>query len=268
MKRIRVFEAFAGIGAQHEGWSRLQKDYSSDVQFEFVGISEIDRYAEISYKAAHGDVTNFGDVTQIDWGGQIPDFDMFTWSFPCTDISNAGKQAGLSAESGTRSSLAWECIKALRIKRPKWALMENVKALMQKKFAADFAQLRKEIEDLGYVNYYAVMNSKDFGVAQNRERVFMVSILRTEDDPNPTYNFPKGFPLTKCVEDYMEPAEDIGEEYYISQDRVTDKVLSDMLDQPNVREEMEKLYHAEWNFHHLHGRFPKDGELENETNSL
>ena len=72
MKRIRVFEAFAGIGAQHEGWSRLQKDYSSDVQFEFVGISEIDRYAEISYKAAHGDVTNFGDVTQIDWGGANP----------------------------------------------------------------------------------------------------------------------------------------------------------------------------------------------------
>lgn len=244
MKKIRVFEAFSGIGAQHEGWSRLQKDFPDDVRFEFVGMSEIDPYAEISYKAAHGDVPNYGDITKIDWE-QVPDFDMFTWSFPCTDISNAGKQAGLSADSGTRSSLAWECIKALRIKRPKWALMENVKALMQKKFAADFAQLRKEIEDLGYVNYYVVMNSKDFSVAQNRERVFMVSILRTDDAPAPTYNFPKGFPLTKCVEDYMEPAEEIGEEYYISQDRVTGKVLSDMLDQPNVREEMENLYHDE-----------------------
>lgn len=267
MRKIKVFEAFSGIGAQHEGWSRLQKDFPDDVQFEFVGMSEIDKYAEISYKAAHGDVANYGDITKIDWT-QVPDFDMFTWSFPCTDISNAGKQAGLSADSGTHSSLAWECIKALRIKRPKWALMENVKALMQNKFAADFAQLRKEIEDLGYVNYYAVLNAKDYSVAQNRERVFMVSILRTEDDPNPTYNFPKGFPLTKCVEDYMEPVENVGEEYYISQDRVTGKVLYDILDQPNVREEMEKLYHAEWDFYNHHGRFPKDGELDNETDTL
>ena len=81
---------------------------------------------------------------------------------------------------------------------------------------------------------------------QNRERVFAVSILRTENNPNPTYNFPVKVPLTKCVEDYMEPAEEIGEEYFISQDRVTNKVLSDILDQPNVRAEMEKLYHEEW----------------------
>lgn len=84
------------------------------------------------------------------------------------------------------------------------------------------------------------------GVAQNRERVFAVSILRTESDPNPTYNFPKGFPLDKCVENYMEDAYEIDESYFIDQKRITDKVLSDILDQPNVRAEMEKLYHEEW----------------------
>jgi len=245
MRKIRVFEAFAGIGAQHEGWSRLQKDFPDDVRFEFVGMSEIDPYAEISYKAAHGDVPNYGDITEIDWT-QVPDFDMFTWSFPCTDLSNAGKQAGMSAGSGTRSSLAWECIKALREKRPKWALMENVKALTQKKFRDDFVRLCREIEALGYKNYWQVLNSKDYGVAQNRERVFMVSILRTGDDPEPTYSFPAPMPLTKCVEDYMLPAEEIGEGYYISPRYVSNKVLSDILDQPNVREEMEKLYHEEW----------------------
>lgn len=124
--------------------------------------------------------------------------------------------------------------------------MENVSALCQKKFSADFAQLRKELEELGYANFYQLLNAKDYSTPQNRLRVFMVSILRTEYNPNPTYNFPAPFPLTKCVEDYMEPAEDIDESYFISQDRVTDKVLSDILDQPNVRAEMEKLYHEEW----------------------
>ena len=124
--------------------------------------------------------------------------------------------------------------------------MENVKALTQKKFMPDFLRLQDELTNMGYANFWKVMNAKDMGVAQNRERVFMVSILRTESDRAPTYNFPAKIPLTKCVEDYMEPAEEIGEEYFISQDRVTNKVLSDILDQPNVRAEMEKLYHKEW----------------------
>lgn len=102
------------------------------------------------------------------------------------------------------------------------------------------------LDKLGYTTYWKVLNAKDYSVAQNRERVFAISILRTEDNPNPTYNFPAPVPLTKCVEDYMEPAEEIGEEYFIDQKRVTEKVLSDILDQPNVRAEMEKLYHEEW----------------------
>ncbi len=243
MRKIRVFEAFAGIGCQREGWDMLCEEFPGLVEFEYVGISEIDRHAVTSYMAAHGETPNYGDISKIDWS-QVPDFDMFTWSFPCQDISGAGKQAGFPKESGTRSSLAWEAIRAIKEKRPKWALMENVKALTQKKFAEDFAQLRREIEEAGYINFYAVLNSKDYGTAQNRERVFMLSIR--DDGDNPTYNFPTPVPLIKCIEDYMESAEEIGEEYFISQDRVTNEVLSDILDQPNVRAEMEKLYHEEW----------------------
>ena len=244
MKTIRMFEAFAGYGSQSIAAKRIQRDFPDDVRFESAGISEIEPNAIKAYRAIHGDTTNYGDISKIDWS-QVPDFDLFTYSFPCQDISNAGKQSGFSEGSDTRSSLLWECEKAIRDKRPKYLLMENVKALVQQKFMPDFNRWIALLESYGYANFWQVLNAKDYGVAQNRERVFMVSILRTEEGPNPTYNFPKGFPLTKCVEDYMEPAEDIGEEYYISQDRVTGKVLSDMLDQPNVREEMEKLYHEE-----------------------
>lgn len=245
MQKIRVFEAFAGYGSTAIAMKRLQHTFPDNVGFEFVGVSEIEPSAIKAYAAIHGECNNYGDISAIRWS-EVPDFDLFTWSFPCQDISNAGKQGGLSKESGTRSSLAWEAIRAIKEKRPKYALMENVSALCQKNFSDDFAQLRRELEDLGYANFYQLINAKDMGIPQNRLRVFMISILRTENNPNPTYNFPAKVPLTKCVEDYMEPAEEIGEEYFISQDRVTNKVLSDILDQPNVRAEMEKLYHEEW----------------------
>lgn len=245
MNRIRVFEAFAGYGSQAIAAKRLQRDFPDEVEFEFVGISEIEPNAIKAYAAIHGDTPNYGDISKIDWA-QVTDFDLLIYSFPCTDISTAGKQAGFSAGSETRSSLLWECEKAISIKRPKYLLMENVKALVQQKFLPDFRRWIELLESYGYANFWQVLNAKDFGVAQNRERVFAVSILRTEADPSPTYNFPKGFPLDKCVEDYMVDAEEIDESYFIDQKRITDKVLSDILDQPNVRAEMEKLYHEEW----------------------
>lgn len=266
---LTVIELFAGYGSQHLALRRLKRDFPG-FDYHVKAIAEIEPAAIKAYQAIHSECPNLGDVSKIDWEQQpeLKGTGLVTYSFPCQDISNAGKQKGFAKDSGTRSGLLWECEKCFRALRPKYLLMENVKALTQKKFMPIFNEWIALLDTLGYSSYWKVINAKDYGVAQNRERVFMVSILRTEDDPNPTYNFPKGFPLTKCVEDYMEPAEDVGEEYYISQDRVTDKVLCDMLDQPNVREEMEKLYHAEWNFCHRHGRFPKDGELENETDTI
>lgn len=246
MEKLQVFTAFSGYDSQCLALDRLCRDYP-EFDYELVGWSEIDPNAIKAHNALYPQYAdrNFGDISKINWGS-VADFQLFTYSFPCQDISNAGKQAGFTEGSGSRSSLLWECEKAIRAKRPKYLLMENVKALVQKKFMPEFQRWIDTLKELGYANYWKVLNGKDFGVAQNRERVFMVSILRTADNPTPTYNFPRPFPLTKCVEDYMEPAEEIDESYFISQYRVTNKVLSDILDQPNVRAEMEKLYHKEW----------------------
>lgn len=240
---LRVFEAFAGYGSQAMALHRLAQDYPG-FKFEVVGISEIEKNALAAYDAVHGHCPNFGSITDIDWS-QVPDFDLLTYSFPCQDISNAGHQRGFSEGTNTRSSLLWDCLKGIEIKRPKYLLMENVKALVQKKFKPDFQKLQDRLSAMGYVNFWQVLNAKDFGVAQNRERVFMVSILQYSDTP-PCYQFPNGWPLDKCVEDYMEPAEDVPESYYVNQDRITRKVLEDILDQPHVREEMEKFYHEQW----------------------
>lgn len=238
---LTVFEAFAGYGSQSIALERLRRDYG--LHYKVVGISEIEPAAIKAYNAIHGKgIPNFGDITKINWGGQIPDFELFTYSFPCTSISNAGKQAGLTENSGTASSLLWYCRKAIEIKRPKYLLMENVKALLQKKFQPQFHKWLHELEDFGYTNFYKVLNAKDFGVAQNRERVFMVSI----HDCDQPYTFPDGFELTKCVEDYLESPALTRGDYYIDQTRVTNKVLSDLLDQEYVRVALEKLYHDEW----------------------
>lgn len=139
---IRVFEAFAGYGSQSIALQRLANDFA-DFRFTVVGISEIDKHAIAAYRAIHGDhAPNFGDIMHIDWL-QVPDFDLLTYSFPCQDISSAGRQRGFAQGSGTRSSCLWACVDAISAKHPKWLLMENVKALTQRKFAKDFYKWRE-----------------------------------------------------------------------------------------------------------------------------
>lgn len=200
---IRVFEAFAGYGSQSMALKRLGIDY------EVVGISEIDKYAIQAYMAVHGDTKNYGDISKIDWK-EVPDFDLFTYSFPCTDISNAGLQKGLAEGSGTRSSLLWECRKAIEAKLPKYLLMENVKNLVSKKFTPYLKQWLRFLEGQGYSNYTKVLNAKDFGVPQNRECVFMVSILGEA-----SFHFPKPFTLEKRLKDVLE--KDVDESFYLSE---------------------------------------------------
>ena len=201
--KIRVFEAFAGYGSQSMALSRL------GIDFEVVGISEIDKYAIQAYMAVHGDTPNYGDISKIDWSS-VPDFDFLTYSFPCTDISIAGQQKGLAEGSGTRSSLLWECRKAIEAKRPKYLLMENVKNLVSKKFTPYLKEWLRFLEGQGYSNYTKVLNAKDFGVPQNRERVFMVSILGEV-----SFHFPKPFTLEKRLKDVLEKYVD--ESFYLSE---------------------------------------------------
>ena len=219
MDTIKVFTAFSGYDSQCLALDRLKRDYP-DFDYELVGWSEIDKYAIQAHDALFPQWAdrNYGDISKIDWS-QVPDFDLFTYSFPCQDISNAGLQRGFEEGSETRSSLLWECLKAIVAKRPKYLLLENVKALVSKKFLPMFNKWIKSLEDYGYYNNWSVLNTKDFGVPQNRERVFLMSIRRDLLDPNPVYNFPKPFPLEIRLKDVLE--EKVDEKYYLSDKLIT-----------------------------------------------
>jgi len=209
-EKIEMCETFSGIGCQRMGLNLLS------VKHDIVGISEIDKYAIQSYMAMHGDTPNYGDITKMTY---IPQCDIFTYSFPCTDLSKVGKQKGLSI--GTRSGLLWEITRLLQAteKKPLVLVMENVVDLIQKKFKRGFEELFMILESMDYKNFVKVLNSKDFGVAQNRARVFMVSILRTKNNPDPQYEFPIPFQLKTRLKDYLEPLVD--EKYYVSESKIS-----------------------------------------------
>ena len=202
MNKIRVFEAFSGYGSQSTSLDYLGIDY------EVVAISEINKYAIQGYEAIHGKVNNLGDISKIKVE-DIPQHDLFTYSFPCQDISVAGKINGI-IKGQTRSGLLYECEKVIEYCRPKYLLLENVKNLVGKKFKPQFDEWLKYLESLGYTNYWQVLNAKNYGVPQNRERVFVVSILG-EHEP---YEFPKPIPLNKCIADILE--DQVDEKYYIN----------------------------------------------------
>lgn len=223
--KIKVFEAFAGYGSQMMALRRLSKHIPPNLEFELVGWSEIDYYAVQAHNAVWGDDKdkNFGDICKIDWS-KVPYFDLFTYSFPCQSVSNAGLQKGLTEGSGTTSSLLWECKRAIIAKHPTFMLMENVANLVSKKFMPEFDKWLRFCKDEGYVNFWQKMNAKDYGVPQNRVRVFCVSIHRSAMKIYPTlfperihFQFPKAFPLEKRLKDVLETYHDgkqLNEKYY------------------------------------------------------
>ena len=152
-----------------------------------------------------------GDISKIN-PSELPDFDFMTYSFPCQSISVSGRTEGI-IRGQTRSGLLYECEKVIEHKRPKYLLLENVKNLVGKQFKPQFDEWLEYLESLGYTNYWKVLNSRDFGVPQNRERVFVLSILG-EHDP---YEFHSGFELDIRLKDVLES--DIDEKYYINTDR-------------------------------------------------
>lgn len=207
---LKIIELFSGIGAQVAALKRLGVDY------EVVGISEIDKYAVKSYEAINGTTHNYGDITKID---SLDYADLWTYSFPCQDLSVAGRQAGI--KEGARSGLLLHVERllvesVLSGKQPKYLLLENVKALVSKKFKPDFDRWLDKLEQLGYNNYWQVLNAKDYGVPQNRERVFVVSIRKDVDAKG--YKFPDKIPLTKRLKDVLE--ETVDEKYYLSDEKV------------------------------------------------
>ena len=211
---IRVFTAFSGYDSQCMALDRLHQ-HNPDFTYELVGWAEIDKYAIQAHNAVYPQWAerNYGDISKIDWA-QVPDFDLFTYSSPCQDFSQAGKQAGGTEGSGTRSSLLWECRRAILAKRPKYLLMENVAALVSQKFIRLFNAWQLELESYGYRNFAKVLNAKDYGVPQNRERIFMVSVL----DETARYEFPDPMPLTIRLKDVLE--KEVEERYYLSEQQI------------------------------------------------
>lgn len=219
MKKIRVIELFAGYGSQHNALKRLKRDYPQ-FEYEVVAFCEIDENAIKAYHALHGDhIPNLGDITQVN-PSDVPDCALMTWSFPCQSISSAGLQHGLAEGSGTRSSLCWNAVRIFEAKRPKYLLMENVSALVSDKFIGDFNLLQSSLQKIGYTNFTQLMNAKDYGVPQNRLRVFMVSVL----DCSQAYYFPKPFPLERRLKDVLET--NVPDRYYLSQERLAGLKLS------------------------------------------
>lgn len=211
---LRLIELFAGIGSQTQALTNI------GVPHTVVGISEIDKYAIQSYKAMHGEVTNFGDIREI---RSLPDADLWTYSFPCQDISVAGKGAGI--KEGTRSGLLFEVERLLITASengnlPKYLLLENVKNLVSKKFKADFDRWLYFLSSLGYTNYWQILNAKDYGIPQNRERVFCVSI-RGKHNP---FKFPEKRELKLRLRDMIDAVVD--EKYYLKESTIRSIVNS------------------------------------------
>ena len=208
---IKVFTAFSGYDSQCLALNRLGIDY------ELVGWSERDQYAIKAHDALFPQWAerNYGDISKVDWA-QVPDFDLFTCSSPCQDFSQSGLQRGGVKGSGTRSSLLWECERAIIAKKPKYLLMENVAALVSQKFIKTFQSWMSLLESYGYRNYAQVLNAKDYGVPQNRERIFLVSVR--EDCLPEQYYFPKAQKLTRLMKDVLE--QNVDEKYYLSDESI------------------------------------------------
>ena len=255
MNKLKVFEGFAGIGAVSKAMERL------NIPHELVGFSEIDKYAIKSFGLIHNidESLNHGDVCTID-ETKLPDFDLYTFGSPCQDFSVAGKQKGStwtcedcldendnptewnpldihwtqrdscpkcnSKEiNKTRSSLVVEALRIIRHKKPKYLLMENVKGLVGQQFKPSFDKIIAELQEYGYNTYWDVLNAKDYGIPQNRERVIVISIRKDID--NNSFKFPTGFDNGIRLRDLLEY--EVDEKYYISQDK-TEKLLKQLKD--------------------------------------
>ena len=209
MKKLRIMECFAGIGACSKALERL------GIEHEIVDAVEIDKYAVKSFNAIHN--TNFEPQDICKWDKDI-EVDLIMHGSPCQDFSLAGKQAGGDKDSGTRSSLMYETIRIVEKLKPKYVIWENVKNLLSKKHRHNFDAYLETMEQLGYTNYYQVLNAKDYGIPQNRERVFTISIRK---DINKIFTFPPKQELKLKLKDMLE--DEVDEKYYLS-DEMVDKI--------------------------------------------
>lgn len=203
---IRVLELFAGIGACSKALTNL------GIEHEIVDAVEIDKYAIKSFNAIHG--TNFEPQDITTWDKDV-ECDLIMHGSPCQDFSVAGRGAGGDKDSGTRSSLMYETLRIVEKVKPKVVIWENVKNLLSKKHRHNFDAYIKAMYGMGYNSYWQVLNAKDFGVPQNRERVFTISLAAGWPGE---FTFPQKQELTKRLKDVLE--DNVDEKYYLSDKQV------------------------------------------------
>lgn len=222
----RVITLFSGYDSQCLALKRLGVDY------ELAAWCEIDKHACRAHDALFPQWAgrNVGDISKVDWAAwhkEHPEpIDLLTYSSPCQDFSSAGLQRGGEEGSGTRSGLLWETERAVRELRPRHLVFENVGGLVSDKFIDLFNRWQTRLNGYGYTNFQQLMNAKDYGVPQNRLRIFMVSIL----DCTAAYYFPKPFKLERRLKDVLE--QNVKERYYLSE-----KAISGLLRFNKEREE-------------------------------
>ena len=217
---IKVLSLFSGIGAFEKALKNIGVDY------DLVNYCEIDKYASKSYSLIHhvDESKNLQDVTKIETSKLPKDIDLITYGFPCQDISIAGKQKGFKDEQGntTRSGLFFDALQIIEDTKPKIAIAENVKALTGKKFEKEFQTVLDSLSDAGYNSYWKVLNAKNYGVPQNRERVFIVSIRKDIDDFFFPFNFPATKALNRSLGDFLE--ENVPSYYDVTQPSMLKKL--------------------------------------------
>lgn len=217
--KLKILSLFTGIGA----FERALKNIG--IECEVVGFSEIDKYAIKSYCAIHNEDErkNLGDITKIDAkllkqvsSAASTEIDIITHGSPCQDFSVAGKQAGAEKGSGTRSSLMWYTVDIVQQIKPKYVIWENVKNILSKKHKHNFDNYIEMMSQLGYNNYYQILNAKDYGIPQNRERVYTISIRKDID--NKQFEFPEKEELRIRLKDILEA--EVDEKYYLKNEQI------------------------------------------------
>lgn len=217
-----ILTTFSGYDSQLMAADVLAQQHP-DFRWTCVGWSDIDKYACQMHDLIFPQFVDkaLGDITKIDWqqvknnvGGQ--EIDLFTYSSPCQDISQAGKQMGLKEGSDTRSALLWRVADAVEVLRPKYLLQENVAALVSEKFMPDFQKWLDKLSSLGYVSRWARLNAKDYGVPQNRDRVFCLSMRK---DVAFDYQFPDPVPLKRKLEDVLQ--EEVDTRFFLKDEAVS-----------------------------------------------
>ena len=206
MGKLKYLSLFSGVGSPEMALRDL------GIEYELVGFSEIDDRAIKSYCAIHGvsEDSNLGDITKIDINSLPKDIDLITHGSPCQDFSVSGFKAGADEGSGTRSSLMWNTVAICESIKPKYVIWENVKGVLQKSQIHNFEKYLKRMEQIGYTNYYKILNAKHFGVAQDRDRMFVVSI---RNDINSKFEFPKEYNYEVRLKDVLD--KDVDERFFV-----------------------------------------------------